>query len=550
MNHSMRLIICSVILISGALVAQAQTSTFTYQGRLTDSSMPASGAYIMEFRLFSNLTGGAATDTQSAVPVTVTNGVFTVELNFTATPFLDGEPQYLEIAVKRTAGETYTTLAPRQPITSAPYAIRARRAGAADNLSSNCVECVTSAQIAGVDGGKINGTVANADTLDDIDSSGFVQTDSNAFIRNQTSAQSAHFNITGSGTTGGTLSGNTVNTATVYNINGNRVLSAPGENNLFAGVTTGRDNSSGTGNSFVGAFAGTKNTSGGSNSFVGVNAGSGNKTGSNNSFFGVSTGIFSDAGNDNSFFGSNAGAFTGTGSNNSFVGSAAGFATTAGAHNSFVGAGAGRFNSTGTGNSFVGSEAGTTNTTGGNNTVIGRLANVGSESLTYATAIGAGAVVRKSNTIALGREGGQDLVQIFRLGLAGGTQLCLNGINEFSNCSSSLRYKTNIAPFTFGLSFIKQLRPIAYDWKTGGAPDVGFGAEDVARINPRFVTYNAAGEVEGVKYDRLSTVFVNAINEQQKQIERQNAQIEQQQKQLDEFKQIVCALKPEAGVCK
>lgn len=73
--------------------------------------------------------------------------------------------------------------------------------------------------------------------------------------------------------------------------------------------------------------------------------------------------------------------------------------------------------------------------------------------------------------------------------------------------------------------------------------DVGFGAEDVARIDPLFVSYNSKGEVEGVKYDRLSVLFVNAFREQQ-------AQIEAQQKQIDELRRIVCAQNPSAEVCK
>jgi TolA-binding protein len=94
--------------------------------------------------------------------------------------------------------------------------------------------------------------------------------------------------------------------------------------------------------------------------------------------------------------------------------------------------------------------------------------------------------------------------------------------------------------------------------------DVGFGAEDVARINPLFVTYNSNGEVEGVKYDRLSAAFVNAFKEQQSQIEQQQTRIEQQQKlnenqqrliesqqrQIDALKKLVCELKPTAEICK
>jgi len=38
-------------------------------------------------------------------------------------------------------------------------------------------------------------------------------------------------------------------------------------------------------------------------------------------------------------------------------------------------------------------------------------------------------------------------------------------------------------------------------------PDVGFGAEDVAAIDPLFVTHNDKGDVEGVKYERLKRRF-------------------------------------------
>ncbi|MFN2578642.1 MAG: tail fiber domain-containing protein [Pyrinomonadaceae bacterium] len=136
------------------------------------------------------------------------------------------------------------------------------------------------------------------------------------------------------------------------------------------------------------------------------------------------------------------------------------------------------------------------------------------------------------------------------LGSAGSTSLCLNSLNQISSCSSSLRYKTNVAPFSFGLNLISRLRPISFDWKTGGMRDVGFGAEDVAAINPLFVTYNARGEVEGVKYDRLSVVFVNAFKEQQAQIEQQQNQLKNQQNQIDALKKLVCLDHPNTDVCK
>lgn len=61
--------------------------------------------------------------------------------------------------------------------------------------------------------------------------------------------------------------------------------------------------------------------------------------------------------------------------------------------------------------------------------------------------------------------------------------------------------------------------------------------------NPLFVTYNDKREVEGVKYDRLSVVFVNAFKEQQTQIEQQRVQIEN-------LKKLVCRDHPRAAFCR
>jgi len=150
-------------------------------------------------------------------------------------------------------------------------------------------------------------------------------------------------------------------------------------------------------------------------------------------------------------------------------------------------------------------------------------------------------LIRGDGNIGMGTDTPNDklevngILRVDSLGTIGETQLCRNLSNQIANCSSSLRYKTNIALFSSGLSFLNQLRPITFDWKEGGKKDVGFGAEDVAKINPLFVTYNDKGEVEGVKYDRLSAVFVNAFKEQQ-------AQIERQQREIDALRKLVCSM--------
>jgi hypothetical protein len=129
------------------------------------------------------------------------------------------------------------------------------------------------------------------------------------------------------------------------------------------------------------------------------------------------------------------------------------------------------------------------------------------------------------------------------LGSGGTTTLCWNGINEVASCGSSLRYKTDVQPFVGGLDIVKRLRPIAFTWKKGGMRDVGLAAEDVEQVEPLLTFRNDNGEIEGVKYNQLSAVFVNAIAEQQ-------AQIKRQQEQINALKALVCLSHPNTDVCQ
>jgi hypothetical protein len=514
---------------------------------------------------------------------------------------------------------------------------------------------VTDPKIVTVSGSKVTGAVGNSNQLGGIPASQYAPSaGSSNYIQNTNSPQpTANFNINGNGIVDGTLSGGVVNAVAQYNLNGSRILSNPGSDNLFAGLGAGQANG-GSQNSFVGTFAGQNNTSGSSNSFfgrgagrsntagsnntfVGVGAGSDNVGGNFNSFFGIVAGLRNQTGSDNSFVGNGAGqnnvsgnrnTFVGktaglqnttasdnsffgadagqanNGSQNSFVGTFAGQNNTSGSSNSFFGLGAGRSNTTGFNNTFVGTSAGLDNvdgdfnsffgivagqhnqtgsdnsfvgngagqnnvggsrnaffgriagignTSGSDNTIIGNAANVGSGSLNFATAIGAGSVATESSSVVLGRSA--DIVyvpgflRLSQLGGMGMTALCRNNANTIGGCSSSLRYKTNIDRFGLGLNLVNQLKPITFDWKDGGMHDLGLGAEDVAAIEPLLVTYNQDGQVEGVKYDRIGVVLVNAVKEQQKQIESQNIRADNLQKQIEDLKKLACSKNRRAAVC-
>ncbi len=580
MQYVKRLIMVYFLSLLCASVTLAQTTDITYQGKLVETGLLANASYDFEFRLYDALSAGTLLDTRTRLAVAVSNGVFTVQLDF-PTALFDGTNRYLEIAV-RTAGSSggYQQLLPRQPLTSSPYALRSLTATTADQ-ATNATTATTATNAAQLGGVAASQYVLTTDSR--LTDARNPLPNSANYVQNTTSPQaSANFNISGNGTAAGTLSANAINTTTQFNLGGNRILSNPGTANLFAGVGAGSSNTTGGNNAFFGVSSGATNTTGSQNAFFGYFAGITNSTGNrnaffgyragqnsttndnaffgyqagqqstngnSNSFFGASAGAANTSGGGNAFFGASAGAANTLGNSNAFFGFAAGNDNTTGVSNAFFGSDAGNDNTTGGGNAFFGFAAGNTNTTGSNNTIIGTFADVSTGNLSYATAIGASAVVSSSNTIVLGRSAGQDDVRVpgnlivSTFGSAGSTDVCRNLLSQLSTCSSSLRYKTAVQPFLGGLDVVRRLRPITFRWKDGGRRDIGFAAEEVAKIEPLFATYNDKGDIEGVKYGQLTTVLINAVNQQQQLIE-------QQQQQLDALKRLVCEGKPKAAICR
>jgi Chaperone of endosialidase len=102
-----------------------------------------------------------------------------------------------------------------------------------------------------------------------------------------------------------------------------------------------------------------------------------------------------------------------------------------------------------------------------------------------------------------------------------------------TSSESSLRYKTDLRPFSGGLSLVARLKPYNFAWKNTGARELGLIAEDVAAAEPLLTYKNEKDEIEGVKYENLTVVLVNAIKEQQTQIEELRQQVRAQQEQLN-----------------
>jgi len=118
---ALMLLLSTLILRSST--ASAQGTAFTYQGNLDDNGSPANGTnYGMVFYLYDAPTNGTLLGNQGIASVSVSNGVFTVPLDF-GTNF-PGADRWLEITVQKNGG-SFSTLAPRQKLNPTPYAITA-----------------------------------------------------------------------------------------------------------------------------------------------------------------------------------------------------------------------------------------------------------------------------------------------------------------------------------------------------------------------------------------------------------------------------------------
>jgi trimeric autotransporter adhesin len=155
--NSRHLLAISLGLLALSAATLAQDSTFTYQGRLTQSSGPVTGVYDVRVSLTDAATGtGSFNLLNQFTGLPMSNGLFTVTLDFG--PQFNGSNRWLELAVRTNGASTFTVLSPRQKILATPYAQYAPQADiarvamntSADSVSQTALQqsSVTSEKIA------------------------------------------------------------------------------------------------------------------------------------------------------------------------------------------------------------------------------------------------------------------------------------------------------------------------------------------------------------------------------------------------------------------
>jgi hypothetical protein len=105
--------------------------------------------------------------------------------------------------------------------------------------------------------------------------------------------------------------------------------------------------------------------------------------------------------------------------------------------------------------------------------------------------------------------------------------------------SSDARFKTNISPITNSLQKVLALRGVHFNWNTTAFPErmfsdkktIGFIAQEVEKVVPEIVqTENTPEQYKSVHYDKVVALLVEAIKEQQKQINQLQKQVKKLRK--------------------
>ena len=364
-----------------------------------------------------------------------------------------------------------------------------------------------------------------------------------------------------------------------------------GGNNVFVGDSAGYGNLSGSRNSYIGANAGLSNSSGDNNVAVGYSAGSSNSTGFRNTFVGSTAGNTNTSGSNNTIIGYNADLLAGSLSYATAIGSDA----VASASNSiYMGRSDGSDtvripgNTRITGNLGIGLpnplvklqvDGGTDAAPGSggyivagattglnvvidNNEIMARSAGATATLALNASGGDVNLIQAGTGNVGIGTSAPGDKLDVdgdIRVGTSG-TNGCLknnNGGTITGTCSSDIRFKRGIKPFSSMLDKVAGLRPVSYYWRPAEFPGKGFGnamdfgliAQEVQQIMPELVSEDSHG-FKQIDYSRLPLITIQAVKELNSLVSSQNAQIQKQQSEIELLKRLVCRSNRRSQVCR
>lgn len=314
-----------------------------------------------------------------------------------------------------------------------------------------------------------------------------------------------------------------------------------GDHNTATGAGALLSNMEGDDNTATGAFALINNTLGFNNTAVGASAMVSNTEGRHNTAVGVSALYSNTEGNNNTAVGEIALTSNTEGFGNTGIGFDALPFNTSGVQNTAIGFQSMFSNMTGDNNAAIGAHA-LGNNNGSVNTALGYFAGFNLTTGDFNIDIAAEGVAGESNTTRIGEA---DVVsRAFIAGIRGVTTgnndavaVVIDSAGQLGTVSSSSRFKTDIKPIEKASESILSLQPVSFRYKAhkDTTPNFGLIAEEVARVNPDLVIYDADGKPYTVRYDAVNAMLLNEFLKEHRKVQELEANGVRQQKQIEEL---------------
>jgi hypothetical protein len=223
-------------------------------------------------------------------------------------------------------------------------------------------------------------------------------------------------------------------------------------------------------------------------------------------------------------------------------------------------------------NVYIGYKSGFSNSFGGENVCIGyqtgAFGNTGSKNVFIGT--GAGQNNNGTNNVFIGYAAGSNDFGSYKLfigivnypliyGDFANKELEINADNTViygslyvtnSSSPSDKRFKKNIKTLDNSLLKLQSIRGVSYEYRVNEFPkfnfkkgtQIGFIAQEIETQFPELVD-TLKGGFKVINYQAFSAILVEAVNEQQKNIEHQNADIEKLNNEIDELKKDIIEIK-------
>ena len=84
--------------------------------------------------------------------------------------------------------------------------------------------------------------------------------------------------------------------------------------------------------------------------------------------------------------------------------------------------------------------------------------------------------------------------------------------------TSARRFKTGINYSAVNSDWVYQMKPVAFTEISTGNPYIGFIAEDMAAVDPRFASYDSSGQILGVEWNAVASALTAAIQNLHQQV--------------------------------